>query len=466
MEKNSDYRDTLYTVDKSGRRKWVYPQYITGNYFKKRTPVAYFLMLIYLCLPWVTIGGKQGVLLDIAHRRFIFFGAEFWATDTIFMFLVLGILAMSLFFFTSVFGRIWCGWACPETVFLEFLFRPIERLIEGSDVERRKLDASPWTLNKIGKKFLKHSLSAMSAWIIANTAIAYIWGRENVLGMMTQSPTLNLIPFLITVAFMLIMAFQFGWFREQFCTVLCPYARFQSVLMDKDSLLVGYDRTRGEPRGKLRGKDATTGDCIDCKVCIRVCPTGIDIRNGTQLECIACTACIDGCDSIMDKIGKPRGLIRYDSESGLNGEPTKILRARVFVYSFILLVLSGTLIYQVFSRNYSDMELVRSVSATPYSLEADNIISNHFSLRVSNKSDKPQSFSLRVIKNENVNIITPASSMFLKHGESAMIPVFIRAPQSLFRNGSLSVSVEILSSEGDRTERTLNLLGPVNEQHR
>ncbi len=315
--KESTYRDRLYTIDSRGNRKWVYPEIVWGRFLKSRTFVAYLLMATYLFSPWIRINGEHLILLDITERKFTFFGSVFWATDTIFLMFFLTSLGLILFLVTAVLGRVWCGWACPETVFLEFLFRPIERLIEGNATQRKRLDAAPWGVEKILRKGLKHVLSATLASVVANTALAYFIGTEKLLEVMTSSPIQNPVLFSVMISLMALMAFQFGWFREQFCTVVCPYARFQSVMLDPDSLVIGYDNNRGEPRGKKDKSDA--GDCIDCKLCVRVCPTGIDIRNGLQLECINCAQCIDACDSIMHKIGRPLGLIRYDTERKLLG---------------------------------------------------------------------------------------------------------------------------------------------------
>jgi cytochrome c oxidase accessory protein FixG len=461
MKHKGDHRDTLYTIDKRGKRKWVYAHIVFGPITRLRFLVGWFLVIFYLALPWVTIGGKQGVLLDIPHRRFIFFGFELWATDTIFLFLTLATLGLSLFFFTAILGRVWCGWACPETVFLEYIFRPIERLIEGSDSERRRLDTGPWSVEKVWKKLLKHSICAAVSWVLASTALAYFIGREPLLAMMTGSPLDNLGPFLITLVIMALFAFQFGWFREQFCTVLCPYARFQSVLMDPNSLLVGYDTKRGEPRGKLRAERQSTGDCIDCGMCVRVCPTGIDIRNGTQLECIACAACADACDSIMNRIGKPSGLVRYTTEAELGGATTKWIRPRLFLYSAILVGLLGTFTYLLTNRHGFDAEIVRaSGHAVPYSLDAARVVSNHFSLRLSNKQHGPLQIKFELVHPSSVELVSPISQMTIPEGGSLQVPLFARIPLDQLEHGRASVIVDIVADTGDKRRREFTILGP------
>jgi cytochrome c oxidase accessory protein FixG len=450
-----DFRETLYTVDSSGKRKWVYPQVVTGRFSRIRKVVVTALMLILFALPWLTINGKQAVLLKIAERKFIFFGLTFWATDTFYLMLILGLLAISLFFFTSLFGRVWCGWACPQTVFLEFLFRPLEALIEGNASKRKKLDESDWNFEKIYKKSLKYSVFSLFAWFLASTILAYFVGREPLLEMMTHSPFENLTPFIATLFLSGVTLFQFGWFREQFCTVVCPYARFQSVLLDSNSIVIGYDQTRGEPRGK----DKTAGDCIDCGLCVRVCPTGIDIRNGLQLECIQCTACIDACDSIMDNLDRPRGLIRYATEKALLGEPSKLIRPRVVLYGTALLLYAFLIIFSLSNRQTAEFQIIRSVGAMPYSLTSEGKVINPYKIHLANKSDFLQHF--RVASDEQeLELILPGSPFPVAPGSSNEVPIMVTVPKSSLLDGKREITIKVFSDQGLINESKITVLGP------
>lgn len=456
-----DFRDTLYTVDKSGRRRWVYPRFSPGRIMRVRRVVAWILIAFYLALPWISIGGKQGVLLDIPHRRFVFFGAELFATDTIFLFLALAVLALSLFFFTALLGRVWCGWACPETVFLEFVFRPIERLIEGNESARRRLDEAPWSARKLVKKGMKYLLFGVVAWVLASTALAYFIGREPLLQMMAGSPLDHLTPFLTTVFLMGVLLFQFAWFREQFCTLVCPYARFQSVLMDRQSLLVGYDPKRGEPRGKPRAHKAAGGDCVDCGLCVRVCPTGIDIRNGTQLECIACAACIDACNSVMVGIGKRPGLIRYDTESGLLGLGRTIARPRVFLYGALLSLVVVAFVGIFSTRKLVEIEVLRPQGVAPFVRVPNGTVMNQFAVRLTNHGPIGERFTVGVKDMEGAVIVSPLTNFELNGEAIDQVPLFIQVPEERFEGGQASVTIEINGTRGATLERTLKLMGPV-----
>ncbi|MCI5065732.1 cytochrome c oxidase accessory protein CcoG [bacterium] len=462
-KKDEDFREHLYTIGKDGSRKWVYTQSVSGKFTRYRTLVAAALIVFLVALPWIRIAGEQAVRLNIPERRFTFFGMTLWATDTQFLFLTLGVLGASLFFFTALIGRVWCGWACPETVFLEFVFRPIEKLIEGDGARRLRLDQAPWTTQKLAKKGLKFSLYLIICWFLSSTALAYFVGREELLVMMTHSPFENWSLFVTTLALMGVLFFQFGWFREQFCTALCPYARFQSVLMDKHSLQVGYDPQRGEPRGKLRKKKHAgieVGDCIDCGMCVRVCPTGIDIRNGLQLECIQCANCIDACDSIMKSIDRPLGLIRYDSEAKLlEQKQTHWMRPRIFLYAVFLLLFSTALIYNIFSQEDSEAKILRAKDA-PFSYVEESILSNHLEIRISNKSKAGQSYQIEVSGDDAINVILPLNPYPVEPDSIATIPLFLHFPEKLIGQGDRAVQIEISTETGYKKTFSIPLVGP------
>lgn len=454
------FRDVLYTIDSRGRRRWVYPADVRGRFRRRREIVASVLLLIYLGGPWIRFQGRQAFHFDIMHRRFTLFGVEFWATDTLYLMLVLSILGVSLFLFTSLVGRVWCGWACPQTVFLEFVFRPVERLIEGGPVQRKRLDAQPWNAEKIRKKGLKFLVFACLSWVIANTFLAYIYGAGPVLEMMKHSPAEQPFPFALTVFVMCAFLFEFGWFREQFCTVLCPYARFQSVMLDRGSLVIGYDARRGEPRGKPRAANSAPGDCVDCGSCVRVCPTGIDIRNGLQLECVNCAGCIDACDDIMESIGKPRGLIRYDSEQRFHGEGSPMLRPRVIAYTAVISTLLLILVTALLSRKPFDTHIVRRPMSQAYFEMPDGRLSNALFLQVSNKTVAPLSFEITPAPAlPRLDIVIPNSPAVIPPRTLQTFPMIVNFPRELLSGGKRRIEIVVVTSSGSET-KSLTLLGP------
>ena len=356
--------NVLTTLRDDGSRIWMRPKLSLGRFLSRRQWVGYALIVLFLVLPFVRVGGYPAILLDVMARRFHFFGVTFHPTDSVLlMFLMLSIF-LGIFWITALFGRVWCGWGCPQTVYMELLFRPIERLIEGNTGQQRKLDEKRFTV----RRTLKWAVFMVIAFVLGNQFLAYFVGWERLAVWMTESPTEHLGGFGVMAVTTGLVFFDFAYFREQMCTVVCPYARLQSALLDRHSLIVGYDKLRGEARRRVKERTANddSGDCIDCHACVVTCPTGIDIRNGLQLECISCTQCIDACDNIMDKVGKPRGLIRLSSQHHLETKkPTRLVRPRVVLYPLIILVFMGLLVYLVTTKAAADVTILRQHGA-PY----------------------------------------------------------------------------------------------------
>ena len=397
--------DTVKTIGDDGARVWLYPMIVVGRLVKARTLVAWILFALLLIAPWIDVGGHAAMRFDIPARRAFFWGLTLHATDAFWLLFAFGIGIFSIFFFTSVFGRLWCGWACPQTVLMESFVRPIERLIEGAPSARKKLDAAPWGPRKLAKKVLKHGIFLTLSGAFATSVVAYFLGRDGVIAAQgdPMSHPLGTAFFVVATA---VIFFDVAWFREQTCVVACPYGRFQSILMDADTITIGYDYQRGEPRGKIKDPDAA--DCIDCKKCVAVCPTGIDIRDGVQMECINCAACVDACDSIMDKIGRPRGLIRYASENALAGKSRRTLRPRPVLYGLVLLGLIIGLGVAVSQREPVEVRLTRMPGA--YSRLPDGRVQNLMNLRVSNRGGAPMTVQVRVADGP-IEVQTPVPVM-------------------------------------------------------
>ncbi len=429
-------------LDLHGRHRRIDPRVVPGRFWKRRRAVAYGLIAFFVLAPHLEMYGKQLILLDVVHRRFTVFGATLRATDTQVLLFFLLTVFVGVFLVTALVGRAWCGWACPQPIYLEFVFRPLERWIEGRGAARRR---SRW------RSALKWTLFAALSSLLANTFLAYFVGRDELLRWVTQPPWVHPVGFFVVAFTAGLMLFDFGWFREQMCTMACPYARFQSVLLDPASLVVGYDRRRGEPRGRSKPGPAPEGlgDCIDCAACVRACPTGIDIRDGLQLECIACTQCIDACDAIMDRVKRPRGLIRYATDAELrDGSRPRILRARVLAYAALFAVLLGALVYTVRSRGTYDVTVLRP-PGPPYVVGLDGTVANVLRVKVTNRLESPRRFEVVVAEPAGLTVSSPETKLAVPAERARELTLVVTAPRERFSGGRLPIVLRVLPLEAD-----------------
>jgi len=395
-----DFRDKISTVDHAGKRVWIYPKKPKGKFTNWRTVVNIILLTVLFTGPFLRIGGQPVLMLNLLDRKFIIFGQIFWPQDFYLFGLATIVAFVCIVLFTVVYGRIFCGWICPQTIFMEGVFRRIEYFIEGDWTAQKKLDRQPWGNEKLIKKGIKHIIFFAVSFLIANTFLAYIIGSDALLEIITEPPTAHMSGFITILIFTTVFYYVFAFFREQVCTNVCPYGRMQGVLLDRKSIVVAYDYKRGENRGKNRkGEDRASsdkGDCVDCKLCVNVCPTGIDIRNGTQLECINCTACIDACDSIMDNVGLAKGLIRYDSEENIaEGKKGFHWSARTIAYTVVLLVLTILLTGLLVIRSEVDATILRTPGMM-YQQQAEGAISNLYNVKIINKTHLHMPLTLKM----------------------------------------------------------------------
>jgi cytochrome c oxidase accessory protein FixG len=373
--------DSVTTINEDGSRYFLHPADVTGRFNRWRRLSAYALIVVYFLLPWVPVNGNPAVFLDVAQRRFHLFGWTLAAQDMWLLFFLVTGVGFSLFFVTALLGRIWCGWACPQTVFLEHVYRRIERWIEGDAPARRALDAAPWTAAKTLRRGLKQVLFMVISLAITHLFLAYFVSIPELWGFMHDAPGEHWAAFLFVFAAAAVLYFNFAWFREQLCIVICPYGRLQSALTDDHTLAVGYDVRRGEPRGKLGTPEA--GACVACNRCVQVCPTGIDIRHGLQLECIGCAACIDACDEVMTRVKRPTGLIRYDSLAAFGGGVTRWVRPRTVVYGILLGIGAAVATFALSTVRPASFSVVR-LGGAAYFVDRDSV-RNQFMVRIVNK---------------------------------------------------------------------------------
>jgi cytochrome c oxidase accessory protein FixG len=383
---------SVTTINSDGSRHFLHPADVVGRWTSARRIFGILLIAIYILLPWIPINGSPAVFLDVEHRMFHLFGLTLVPQDLWVMFFAITGLGFGLFFVTALLGRLWCGWACPYTVFLDHIYRRIERWIEGDATARRKLDAAPWTAGKITKRVIKQTLFAAIAAVIAHVFLSYFVSMPRLYGFMQEGPLQHATAFGVVVFLTVVLWFCFGWFREQFCIIMCPYGRLQSALTDDDTINIGYDELRGEPRGP---KGKSTGACVDCLRCVQVCPTGIDIRNGLQLECIGCAACIDACDDIMTKLERPKGLIRYDSFNGFAKRARRLLRPRVYAYCCLAVLGLGALTLVAGGKARPFTASVSRVGSMPFQSDGSSV-RNIYQIRVLNKRNQPATVTIRL----------------------------------------------------------------------
>jgi cytochrome c oxidase accessory protein FixG len=455
------------SIRKDGSRIRIVPADVSGRYTTLRRIVFFLLIGIYLAIPWVRIEGRPALLLDLPRRRFFLFGETFNAQDGWLLFFLLSGVGFALVVLAAMLGRVWCGYACPQTVFLEGVFRRIERLVEGPRAAHLRRDAGPGGFDRIWRKTVEHGLYLAVAVVLAHTLLAYFVTAPGVLSLVGRPPAEHVEAFLWTAGITAVLYLDFAFFREQLCVILCPYGRLQSVLADRDTVTIGYDAIRGEPRGKAGKGGAKVewrGDCVDCGRCVAVCPTGIDIRNGQQLDCIGCAACIDACDAIMDSLKRPRGLVRYDSLRGLEGGRRRFLRPRAWLY--LVLGVTGLVVMALVSTRREPFEanLLR-LQGLPFTLDdATGRVRNAFEVHLVNKQGDTRRFTLRGIAPDGVDAEYTFATSEVTLGAMAerRVPVFVTLPAAQQRRG-LEARVEV-TMHGDEGGRSIlsraPLLGP------
>jgi cytochrome c oxidase accessory protein FixG len=446
-----DFRDHLATADKEGRRKWIYARQPRGRFYTARTWVSVALLAILFVGPFIRIHGNPLLLVDIVERKFAVLGKMFWPQDGVVLAIGLLVFITGIVVFTAAFGRLWCGWTCPQTVLMEMVFRRLEYWIEGDAAAQRALARAPWTGSKVVKKAGKHLLFFALSFLIGNTLLAYIIGTEKLVEIVTDNPLNHLQGLTFMILFTLVFYAIFARFREQACTFICPYGRFQSTLLDENSIVVAYDHKRGERRGYLHRNQpadprraAGYGDCIDCRQCVTVCPTGIDIRNGTQMECVHCTACMDACDAVMEKIDRPRGLIRYASLNGIERGERLRVTPRLVGYSVILLSLVALEAFLLFTRPDVQATFLRAQGAL-FQQMPNGKISNLYTVKLINKTAREVPVQLRLQEPEGT-LTVMGNDLVVPPQQLAQASVLIELDPARLRGAQTPLVIGVFSN--------------------
>lgn len=465
---NEVFRDSIGTINADGKRNWIFPKKPSGPFWEKRKLVSYFLLAFLFAAPFVKINGNQFLMFNVLERRFNIFGFPFWPQDFHLFVVSMIILVIFITLFTVGFGRIFCGWICPQTIFMEMVFRRIEFWIDGDRNKQRKLAKQKWDAEKIKKRVFKWFIFLIISFLIANVFLAYLISGDKLLNYIIEGPLKNLSTLIPLLIFTAVFYFVFAWFREQVCIIACPYGRLQGVLLDTKSIVVAYDHKRGENengrKSFRKNEDRVAlghGDCIDCFQCVHVCPTGIDIRNGTQLECVNCTACIDECDTIMEKINLPKGLIRYASEENIENKTKFKLTARLKGYIAVLLILTGVLLGMLALRNDVEANILR-LPGQLYEQKGENIISNVYTYKLVNKTSNDIeniSFQIRNVDGK-IKLVSNSNNLVLKAQDIAEGTLFIELNRSNLSGDKNNFTIDIYSDAKLIETTSIGFLGP------
>ncbi len=463
---DESFRDSIGTIDKEGKRAWVFPKIPKGKFYEKRKLVSYFLLAFLFSAPFIKINGNQFLLFNVLDRKFNFFGFPFWPQDfhLVVISMIVGVVFVTLF--TVAFGRIFCGWICPQTIFMEMVFRRIEFWIDGDRGAQMRLAKQEWNAEKIRKRVTKWIVFFIISFLIANVFLAYLVGSDHVLEMVKEGPFHNTSTLIALLIFTAVFYFVFASFREQVCIIACPYGRLQGVLLDNKSIVVAYDHVRGEGesgRAKFRKNEDRSqlgkGDCIDCRQCVNVCPTGIDIRNGTQLECINCTACIDECDHMMESVNLPKGLIRYASEDEIVKKEKFVFTARMKGYVSVLIILTGVFIGMLFLRNEVEATVLR-LPGQLYERKGENI-SNVFTYKIVNKTVKDfNKVHFKLVDPKGKIIVVGKPQFQIKKEGMAQGTLFIEIHPAFLKGDKTKITIEVYDGDVLIETTTTNFLGP------
>jgi len=462
------FRDSITTIDKQGHRSWIYPRKPVGKLYNARKIISYFLLVILFGAPFIRINGEPLLMMNVLSRKFVVFGQVFWPQDFYIFGMAMITMAVFIILFTVIYGRIFCGWICPQTIFMEMLFRRIEYWIEGDWKHQQMLDRATWNTEKIWKKTLKHFIFYGISFIIANVFLAYIIGSDALIKIITDPPAEHIGGLIAILLFSAVFYGVFAKFREQVCIVVCPYGRLQGVLLDRNSIVVAYDRLRGEVRSKFRKnetrQEVKKGDCIDCNQCVNVCPTGIDIRNGTQLECINCTACIDACNHMMQKTGMKPGLIRYASETEIAERKPFVFTARMKAYSGVLMVLLIVMSVLLITRNDISVTLLRTPGML-YQQQEGGKISNLYNFKIINKSNRSFPVTLKPLDPDIEIKIVGNNNIVINQQGVAEGALFIYADKSKLKKMKSRFSIGIYSGDELIYKANTTFIAPVTKNN-